>query len=124
MSQPDLSRQRAFRRGLGAEGCTALMLRLKFYRILARRFRCRGGEVDIIARRGSIIAVVEVKARPSEQAGLDAVTAQAWRRIETAADRFLASRPDLSRCSVRYDVVICRPGRLPLHRMGVWQPDR
>jgi Predicted endonuclease distantly related to archaeal Holliday junction resolvase len=56
-------RQRAWRRGRKAESLALLALRLVGYRILARDHRTAPGEIDIIARRGTILAFIEVKAR-------------------------------------------------------------
>ena len=64
------TRREAYGRGQRAEALAAWWLRLKGYRILARGFRVAAGEIDLIARRGRLIALVEVKARPSlEEAG-------------------------------------------------------
>ncbi|HBC53983.1 MAG TPA: YraN family protein, partial [Alphaproteobacteria bacterium] len=55
-SSPVQKRQRAYRRGLDAEWLCVLSLRARGYRILARRYRCVAGEIDIVARRGKVIA--------------------------------------------------------------------
>jgi putative endonuclease len=60
-----VNRYEAEKRGRGAETLACWYLRLKGWRILARRARVPGGEVDIVARRGRIVAFVEVKARPT-----------------------------------------------------------
>lgn len=59
-----VGRLQALARGHAAERIAVLSLRLKGYRILARRFKTKVGEVDIIARRGCCIAFIEVKQRP------------------------------------------------------------
>lgn len=108
-------RRRAERRGRRGEMRAAIALRLKGFRILARRYRCGAGEIDLIARRGDLIAVVEVKARPSLGAAMDAVTPAAQRRIIAAADHWLARRPDHGALSLRFDLVAILPGRWPVH---------
>ena len=60
---PDPKRLAAWRRGRWSEALCRLALRLKGYRILARGWRCRQGEIDIVAKRGGTVAIVEVKAR-------------------------------------------------------------
>lgn len=87
----------------------------KGYRILARRYRCKAGEVDLIARRGDLVAFVEVKARRELKAGVDAVTVTAARRIGAAGEHWLARHPDFARLSWRTDVVIVQPWRWPVH---------
>ncbi len=85
--KPDAKR-RANRFGRRAEWIAAAWLTLKGYRIVARRFSVAGGEIDIVARRGDVVAFVEVKARP----GLD----EAATAIGEAKRRRLSSRPRLA----------------------------
>ena len=111
----DRRRLKALRRGYLAEYRAALCLLLKGYRIVAMRHRTKRGEIDIIARRGDLIACVEVKARRSAEAGVFAVTATAQRRIRAASDLWLAKQPDYNRLSVRYDIVTVTPWGWPRH---------
>jgi putative endonuclease len=110
------ARRRAYRWGLYAELMAAAWLRLKGYRILARRFRSPVGEIDLIARRGAHFAFVEVKARPA--AG-EVLTARQRRRIRRAAEAWLAGAsayghlPDSF--SASFDLVVVRPWRFPQH---------
>ena len=114
--KPDRSaRRRANRRGHVAESLAALALMVKGYRIVARRFKTKAGEVDLIARRGNLVLLVEVKARPSATAAADAVTAAAARRIAAAGDIWLARQHDYAALSVRRDIVAVLPGRWPRH---------
>ena len=92
-----------------------MALRLKGYRIVAQRYKTHGGEVDLIARRGDLVLLVEVKARPSLAACHDAVTANAAQRIEAAGDYWLARQPDAARLSIRRDLVAVVPWRWPAH---------
>ena len=102
-------------RGRVAEGIAAWALRLKGYRILAARYRTPLGEIDLVARRGDVVAFVEVKARASVEAGLEAVDAGAWRRIEAAADLYLARHPEFAGLTLRFDLVAVSPRRWPRH---------
>ncbi|WP_136657833.1 YraN family protein [Nitratireductor sp. XY-223] len=108
-------RRRAYRRGHIAEWLAAVALMAKGYRIVARRFRTRAGEVDLIARKGDLVALVEVKARASEQAAIDAVTGTAARRIAAAGDIWLSRQRDAARLSVRRDIIAVLPRRWPRH---------
>ncbi len=105
----------AYRRGHRGEWLAALALTLKGFRILARRYRTPAGEIDLIAKRGNLVLMVEVKARPTLIEAMEAVTHSAERRIEAAADLWLARRPDYGRLSVRFDLVAVLPGRWPVH---------
>ena len=101
--------------GAHAETIAELWLRLKLYKILARRYRVNGGEIDIVARRGDVVAFVEVKARAEMDAALIAITPQKQRRLRIAAARWLARNPWAARCTLRADAVFIAPRRLPQH---------
>ena len=109
----DPLRVAAYRRGLFGEALAAWHYRLRFYRILARRYRTPMGEIDLIVRRGRTIAFVEVKRRGGEAEALDAVAPRARRRIARAAELWLAAHPAAHGLDLRFDLVIVTPGRLP-----------
>ncbi len=98
-----------------AERVAIILLRLKFYSILARRYRIRGGEIDIIARRGDTIAFVEVKARSSLEEARSAITPAKRRRLSRAARVWLAANPYAAGFTLRGDAVFVAPWRLPRH---------
>ncbi len=113
-------RRRAYGRGRRAEAMAAWWLRLKGYRIVARGFRAPLGEIDIIARRGRILALVEVKARGDLATAREALTPRQRKRIENAATIFLQHRPALAVLDLRFDVVLIAPGRRPHHMTDAW----
>ncbi|MBB6252665.1 YraN family protein [Nitrospirillum iridis] len=109
------------RLGRWAEAWCRLALRLKGYRVLASRCRTPAGEIDIVAARGDLLAIVEVKARPTELAGHLAVSPGQWRRLERAAGLYVAARPRLARHAIRFDLMIVRPRRWPQHLPDAWR---
>lgn len=115
-----MNRQAAEKRGRAAETTACWYLRLKGWRILARRARVAGGEVDIVARRGRTLAFIEVKARASDGAAGMALDAWRLRRVVTAAER-LAPRYMRDGDSLRVDAMFVVPGRLPRHLPDIWQ---
>jgi putative endonuclease len=94
-------------------------LRLKGWRILAKRARVPGGEVDLVARRGRVVAFVEVKARGSEEGLGLALDQYRLRRVAVAAER-LAPRYARNGEDIRIDAIFIMPGRLPRHLVNVW----
>lgn len=118
-----LARRIAERRGRSAELLCLWVLRLKGWRILERDLRLPVGEIDIIARRGNVLAAIEVKARDALDSAAHAVTPRQRRRIARALAWFLARRPDLARLSPRFDVMLLVPGRLPRHIVAAWRAD-
>lgn len=116
------NKHRAVAFGRRAEALAAWWLRLKGYRILARDRRSSAGEIDLIAARGRRIAFVEVKARGDLTAAAEALSANQRRRIQRAAEGFLAGRTDLAGFDVRFDVVLVRPWALPIHVADAWRP--
>ena len=118
-----LKRQKAQRRGKHAESLASWWLRLKGFHIIARSFRRPVGEIDIIARRGKLLCFVEVKSRSQEAAALAAVNAKQRGRITRAARAFLQQRQDLANLTLRFDVLVIAPGRLPRHLKGAWRAE-
>ncbi|MBE1205824.1 YraN family protein [Aminobacter carboxidus] len=116
-----LARQYAQRRGHRGEWLAALALMLKGYRIVARRYKTKLGEIDLIARRGDLVLIVEVKARKTLNEAMDAVAYDSERRIEGAADLWLARQPDYGKLSVRFDMVAVLPRRWPVHVENAFQ---
>jgi putative endonuclease len=115
-----VNRQKAEQRGRGAETLACWYLRLKGWRILARRARVHGGEVDIVARRWRTVAFVEVKARATEDAAAFALDEWRLRRVVVAAEQ-LAPRYMRDGDDVRIDALLIVPGRWPRHLANVWQ---
>ena len=115
-----MKRQRAERGGRRAETIAAWWLRLKGWAILAQRARTPLGEVDLIARRGRILAFVEVKARATEAEAALALDDYRLRRVAAAAGA-LAHRYAREGDELRIDAIFIVPGRLPRHLADVWR---
>ncbi|HXK53347.1 MAG TPA: YraN family protein [Hyphomicrobiales bacterium] len=120
--EPGHRRKAANRFGARAEMMAAWLLRAKGYRILARRYRNRAGEIDLIARRGSHFAFVEVKARAAFQG--EVLTARQRARIARAAQGWLADAAGHGRLpedySASFDLIVIAPWRLPRHICAVF----
>ncbi len=115
-------RRRANRKGHRGEWLAAWILRLTAFRIVARRFKTKSGEVDLIARRGDLVLIVEVKARPTLEQAMDAIPTSALKRIEAAGDEWLARQADHADLSVRYDLIAILPRRWPVHVPAIHLP--
>jgi len=92
--------------GRQGEKRAAKALRGRGYKILARNYRCRHGEIDIVAFENGEFVFVEVKSRSSEEKGtaLEAVTPRKQRKLARVAQQFLIER-GLSERPCRFDVV-------------------
>ena len=113
------TRQARERGGRRAETIAAWWLRLKGWKILARRLRMPLGEVDIVARRGRTVAFVEVKARATAEKAALALDEYRLRRVAAAAGA-LAHRFAREGDDVRIDAVFVVSRRLPRHLPNVW----
>jgi putative endonuclease len=109
--------------GLKAEAIAVLLLRLKGYSVIARRYAVSGGEIDLIARRGGSIAFVEVKARADLDDAAAAISATKRRRIARAARVWLSRNPWAAGLTLRGDAVFVAPGRLPRHAPSAYTLD-
>lgn len=117
---PD-ARRRALRLGLRAETLCVWYLRVRGWGIVGRRLRTPVGEIDILARRGRVLAAIEVKARQSTAAAGEAVRAGQRARIARAAAWVAARRPELAELDLRFDAMLIAPGRLPVHVPDAWR---
>lgn len=116
-------RQIAEKTGRFAESFAALWLSMKGYHILAQRFRSPVGEIDLIARRGTCLAFVEVKKRTKLEQALAAVTPQSRVRITRAAQIWVAANPGFAQFDLRFDVIALTPRGLPLHLKNAFSAD-
>lgn len=91
--------------GQFGEEQAARYLRRRFYSIVERNFRCRFGEIDLIARRGGILAFVEVKLRKDDAHGeaREFVTAAKQQRLRAAAELWLSQNE--TELQPRFDVI-------------------
>jgi len=87
------------------EDRAALYLRLHGYRILARNFRCRQGEIDIVAQKGAFVVFAEVKLRKNADFGeaREFVTFTKQQRVICAAEYWLLKSG--SELQPRFDVI-------------------
>ena len=108
-------------RGRRGETLAAWFLRLKGWRILARRVKTPRGEIDLIARRGRVVAFVEVKWRAGA-AELDfAIDDYRLRRVLAAAEA-VGHRYAGADDEQRIDVLLLAPGRFPRHMANALMP--
>ncbi len=117
------ARRRAYGRGRRAEALAAWWLRCKGYRILAQDFKVPVGEIDLIARRGRVLALVEIKRRDSAAAAGEAIGPQQQARIARAAAVYLQRHPELAGLDLRFDAILIVPGRFPRHIEDAWRPE-
>jgi len=109
--------------GRRSEVLAAAWLMAKGYRILGFRLKTPLAEIDLLALRGRVLAVVEVKQRATIEAALEAVRADQRDRLRRAG-RFLAGRrPGLKGLNVRLDLLALAPGRFPRHIPDAWSDD-
>ncbi len=107
---------RAYALGLRAEAAAERMLQRRGYHILAQRYRTPYGEIDLIAKRGGVVAFIEVKARATLSQAAHAVSARQQARIVNAASHWCAQQePSQAEQDYRFDVVLFAPGQRPQH---------
>lgn len=113
---------RSRREGRGAEWIAAVWLMLRGYRILGFRLASRAGEIDILARRGRVLAVVEVKRRATIEAAILSLRPEQHRRLLAAGTAVARGRRSLVGLELRIDMVALAPGRFPRHLRGIAAP--
>jgi len=109
--------------GRRGEVLAALWLMAKGYRILGFRLRTPHGEIDLVVRRGQVLAAVEVKARTSLEMALEAVSPDQRERLRRGIRALAARRRGLENAHVRLDLMALAPGRFPRHIPDAWSHD-
>lgn len=116
-----MKRQLAEKSGREGERRAAFWLRAKGWRILATRVKTPRGEIDLIAKRGRVIAFVEVKWRRTS-ASLDiAIDERRLARVAAAVE-CVAHDYAIEGEDIRVDVILLAPGTLPRHIANAWMP--
>jgi len=107
--------------GRRSEAWAAAWLMAKGYRILGFRLKTPQAEIDLLAKKGGVLAVVEVKSRTDIETALEAVSFDQRERLRRAGVTLAARRPGLAGCAVRLDLLALAPGRLPRHIPDAWK---
>jgi putative endonuclease len=113
------TRQKSRMFGVRAESLAALLLMCKGYRILERNYLSGGGEIDLIAQRGRVVAFVEVKARPTQGAALISIDDRKLQRIAKAARNWVNRSYEPQNLILRFDAVLIAPRKFPRHMQNI-----
>jgi putative endonuclease len=97
---------RSYQRGILAETAACRALASDGWTVLARRLRTEAGEIDIVAANADILAVVEVKARPTLADAAVALGSRQQARLMAAAEIMLAKHPEWARDGMRFDLIV------------------
>ena len=108
VGQPSMASESRAARGAAAERAAAAYLEVRGLVILARNYRCKGGEIDLVAKEGTTIVFVEVRLRATDRFGGAgaSIDRRKQQRVLRAARHFLGHRHDLP---CRFDAVLVGP---------------
>lgn len=109
MPPPHRSGQTSHARGIAAEDAACAALCDDGWTILARRLRTEAGEIDVVAEKAGLLALIEVKSRPSLAVAAGALTPRQQSRLIGACDIILAQHPEWGRNGVRFDLLLVDP---------------
>jgi putative endonuclease len=116
-------KQKSYDAGIVAEFMAGIYLMARGYWIIKRRYKTSGGEIDIIARRGKVVAMIEVKRRADVNAALESVSPKNRRRVVNAARYFLAAHPQFNNMHVRFDIIAVGWPFYWRHLDNAWQAE-
>lgn len=116
-----MKRQRAERAGRSGEGRAALWLQMKGWRVLDRRRKTPLGEIDLVCKRGNLIAFVEVKWRKAAAELDHAIDEYRLSRVAAAVEA-VAHEYATDGEDIRVDVILLAPNSFPRHIVNAWQP--
>lgn len=116
-------RRQAEEAGRSAELIALWYLRLKGWRLIRHRYKCKVGEVDLVMRRGDTTAFIEVKARATLDGAVESVTPRQAKRISAAARSFMAEDRKAALQACRFDIVAVSPYHWPRHIENAFDGD-
>jgi putative endonuclease len=119
-----LTRSQSEAAGRRAERAAEIALQFKGYVILERRAKNHYGEIDLIVRRGNVLAFVEVKMRRKPIDPALVLTPRQMERITKAATVWASARRWSQNYQWRYDLVLVVPWRWPRHIKDAWRPTQ
>ena len=93
-------------RGVAAEAAAGAALEQDGWTLLARRLRTPAGEIDLLAERDGLLAIIEVKARPNLADAAAAILPRQRTRLLNAAEIVLGEHPEWGNAGVRFDVLV------------------
>ena len=99
----------AYSTGLAAEDAACAVLIADGWTIRARRLRTKAGEIDAVAEKAGILAIIEVKSRPTLAEAAIALTVRQQSRLIAACDIILGEHPDWGANGVRFDILVVNP---------------
>ena len=100
-----------------------MQLWLKGYRLLAERYKCPVGEIDLVMGKLGQVIFVEVKLRKDLVGAAEAITQRQQARVIRAAQHWLMENPNYSDYDLRFDAVLVAKGAIPRvqHIKNAWQ---
>lgn len=102
-------------KGYIGEWIACAILLFKGFSIVARRYKTKCGEIDIVAKKKKILIFVEVKARKNSEKCFVAITPKQMRRIQRASAIFVKNNPKYESFFARYDVILVANWTFPIH---------
>lgn len=112
--------QTGYRKGIWAEWRAAAYLRLRGYKLRARRYKTPLGEIDLVVERARTLVFVEVKLRATLDGAAEAIDGRNQRRVRAAAELYLQEHPQYNDHDMRFDALILTPGRAIAHLEAAW----
>lgn len=99
-------RRTAYATGIAAEDAACAALQNDGWTVLARRLRTQAGEIDVVAEKTGLLAIIEVKARATLAEAAACVPPRQWARLAGACDIVLSRHPEWGRNGVRFDLLL------------------
>ncbi len=112
---------KSYKFGIVGEFIAIVFLVIKGYKIIARRYKTKVGEIDIIASKKDLLIMIEVKSRKYYDEVEEVLSLNQRKRIKNAANFFIQKNyKKFCNHSVRFDLIIVKPFCIPKHFIDFW----